>query len=217
MSLGLLGKKVGMTHVYDENGVAVPVTVVDVSENQVLQVKTGDSDGYSGVQVGVGAQKEQRVNRPEMGHFKKWGSGAKMRTMEFRFASDEGLPESGSNLKASIFQIGQFVDVIGTTKGKGFQGVVKRFGFGGLPMTHGSMMHRRPGGIGMGTDPGRVWPGSKMPGHEGDRRRTIQNLKVVEVREDDNVLLIRGAIPGAKGSYLVIRPSKKRPLPEKMG
>lgn len=213
MSLGLLGKKVGMTHIYDEDGVAVSVTVVDVSENQILQVKNSASDGYSGVQVGVGAQKERRVNRPEMGHFKKWGGSAKMRVKEFRFASDEGLPEAGSQLSASLFEKGQYVDVIGTTKGKGFQGVVKRFAFGGLPMTHGSMMHRRTGGISAGTDPARVWPGTRMPGHDGSRQRTVQNLKIMEVRDDDKVVLIRGAIPGSKGGYVIIRPSKKKPLP----
>ena len=217
MSLGLLGKKVGMTHVYDEDGAAIPVTVLDVSENHVIQVKNQDNDGYSAVQVGVEPQKEQRLNRPDLGHFKKWGGNSKKLVKEFRYDSDEGMPEAGTEITAAQFQKGQFVDVIGTTKGKGFQGVYKRYGFGGLPMTHGSMMHRRPGGIGAGTDPGRVWPGSRMPGHQGDRSRTVQNLQVVEVREEDKVILISGAVPGAKGSYVVVRPAKKKPLPEQQG
>jgi len=216
MSLGLLGRKVGMTHIYDDDGNAIAVTVIDVSENGVLQVKTAESDGYSAAQVGFGAQKDSRVTRPELGHFQKHGAnGAKREVKEFRFASDDGLPEGGQALGASLFADGQYVDVIGITKGKGFQGVVKRYGFGGLPMTHGSMMHRRPGGIGCGTDPGRVWKNKEMPGRHGVYRRTVQNLKVVQSRAEENVLLISGAVPGPKGGVVVVRPAKKKPLPEK--
>lgn len=215
MSLGLIGRKIGMTHVYDENGVAVSVTVIDVSQNDFLQVKNTETDGYSAVQVGFAEQKESRVNQPKMGHFRKNGSKPKRVVKEFRFENDETLPDTaGTALDASLFQNGQYVDVIGETKGKGFQGVVKRWGFGGSPMTHGCMMHRRTGGIAMGTDPGRVWKNKKMPGRHGVYRRTVQNLQVVESRPEDNVLLISGAVPGPKGGIIVVRPAKKKPLPE---
>lgn len=214
MSLGLIGRKIGMTHVYNEAGAAIPVTVIDVSQNGFLQVKRSETDGYSAVQVGFDEQKESRVNKPDMGHFRKHGSNAKRVVKEFRFEDDASLPDTASTrLDASLFQNGQYVDVIGVSKGKGFQGVVKRFGFGGLPMTHGSMMHRRTGGIAMGTDPGRVWKGKEMPGRHGGSRRTVQNLQVVEARPDDNVLLISGAVPGPKGGIIVVRPAKKKPLP----
>ncbi|MGK0184833.1 MAG: large subunit ribosomal protein L3 [Verrucomicrobiales bacterium] len=214
MSLGLIGRKVGMTHVYNEDGAAIPVTVIDVSQNDFLQVKNSETDGYSAVQVGFDEQKESRVNQPKMGHFRKHGSKPKRVVKEFRFADDESVPDPSSTLDASLFQNGQYVDVIGVTKGKGFQGVMKRYNYGGLPMTHGSMMHRRTGGIAMGTDPGRVWKGKEMPGHHGVYRRTVQNLQVVESRPEDNVLLISGAVPGPKGGIIVVRPAKKKPLPE---
>ena len=215
MSLGLIGRKIGMTHVYNEDGAAIPVTVIDVSENDFLQVKNNETDGYSAVQVGYGDQKESRVNQPDMGRFGQHGSAPKRVVKEFRFENDEALPDTESTkLDASLFENGQWVDVIGVSKGKGFQGVMKRFNFGGLPMTHGSMMHRRTGGIAMGTDPGRVWKNKEMPGHQGVYRRTVQNLKVVESRPEDNVLLISGAVPGPKGGIIVVRPAKKKPLPK---
>ena len=214
MSLGLIGKKLGMTRIFTEDGFAVPVTVVDVSGNQIVQRKTSERNGYSAVQVGYDDQKVERLNRPEKGHFAANSADAKKRVREFRFESDEALPaEDEKDLSASLFQKDQFVDVIGTTKGKGFQGVMKRWGFHGSPATHGSMMHRRPGAVGCGTDPGRIWPGRKMPGRHGNYRRTVQNLRIVAVREEDNVLLISGALPGAKGGYIVVRPAKKRALP----
>jgi large subunit ribosomal protein L3 len=167
------------------------------------------------VQVGFDDQKDQRLNQPKRGQFKAAGKSAKRVVREFRVGSDEELPDvSGDHPGVSFFQEGQFVDVIGTSKGKGFQGVVKRYNFGGLPMTHGSMMHRRPGGIGCGTDPGRVWKNKEMPGRHGNYRKTIQNLKVVATREDDGVLLISGALPGAKGGYLIVRPALKKSAPE---
>ncbi|MEM7387491.1 MAG: 50S ribosomal protein L3 [Verrucomicrobiota bacterium] len=212
MSLGLIGKKLGMTRVYAEDGTSVAVTVIDVAGNSVVQRKTQESDGYTGVQVGFDDQKEHRLSKPEKGHFAKHGSGPKRRIREFRLESDDQLPEG--DVPITTFQDGQSIDVIGTTKGKGFQGVYKRYGFGGLPMTHGSMMHRRPGGIGCGTTPGRVWKNTEMPGRHGNYRRTVQNLKVVQVREDDQVILVSGAVPGSKGSYVLIRPAKKKPLPE---
>lgn len=214
MSLGLIGKKIGMTRIYTDEGVAIPVTVVDVSGNEIVQLRTTEKDGYSAIQVGFEEQKEQRLTKPQLGHFKKHNSSPKKNIREFRVDGDEALPSADQKLDATLFSDGQWVDVIGTTKGKGFQGVVKRWHFSGSPMTHGSMMHRRPGGVGCGTDPGRIWPGKAMPGRHGNYRRTVQNLKVVKVREEDNVLLISGALPGSKGSYVVIRPAKKKPLPE---
>ncbi|HUF63570.1 MAG TPA: 50S ribosomal protein L3 [Verrucomicrobiales bacterium] len=214
MSLGLLGRKLGMTRVYAEDGTAVPVTVLDVRGNVVVQIKRSDGDGYAAVQVGFGEQKEQRLNKPSLGHLKKRGCAPKRWLREFRFAAEDELPaQEGAELPASLFQMGQYVDVIGVTKGKGFQGVVKRFGFGGLPQTHGSMMHRRPGAIGCGTTPGRLWKGTKLPGRHGNYRRTVQNLQVIQVREEDGALLISGSFPGAKGSLVLVRPAKKKPLP----
>jgi len=215
MSLGLLGTKVGMTHIFDEDGRSIPVTVVDVNGNSVVQVKRNETDGYSAVQLGVTDQKEQRLNKPAAGHFKKHGSAPKKHVREFRVDDDAALENVAEiDFSAGMFADGQWVDVIGTSKGKGFQGVYKRYNFGGLRATHGSMMHRRTGAIGAGSTPGRVWKGTKMPGRHGNYRRTVQNLKVVQSRSDDDVLLIEGAIPGAKGSYVVVRPAKKKPLPE---
>jgi len=214
MPLGLLGKKIGMTRIYTEEGDAIPVTVVEDRGNTVVQVKTADKDGYDAAQVGFDDQKPQRVNQPDTGHFKKAGAGVKKQLREFRAEEGEEIPEPGSEIGIDIFQEGQYIDVIGTTKGKGFQGVYKRYGFGGSPQSHGSMMHRRTGGIGGGATPGRVWKNTKMPGREGGRRRTVQNLQVVKVRAEDGVLLISGAVPGSKGGYVVIRPAKKKSAPE---
>ncbi len=215
MSLGLLGKKLGMTRVFDENGVATPVTVVDVRGNQILQRKTAEKDGYSAIQVGYDDQKESRLNKPEKGHVDAYDGEPKKLVKEFRVNGDKALPgEDVKDLGSTMFSAGQWVDVVGTSKGKGFQGVMKRWGFGGLPATHGSMMHRRPGAVGCGTTPGRIWKGRKMPGRHGNYRRTVQNLKVVQVREEDGVLLISGALPGSRGSYVVVRPAVKKPLPE---
>jgi large subunit ribosomal protein L3 len=214
MALGLIGKKLGMTKVYTDKGEAIAVTVVDVSGNKVIQVKQkSGKDGYSAVQVGYGEQKEFRVSKPLLGHFKKHGSAPKRVVKEFRFASDEQLPAAETELKADLFSVGQWVDVIGTTKGKGFQGVVKRWNFSGQPATHGHMMHRRPGSIGCRLTPGLVWKNQKMPGHDGVERVTTQNLKVIQSRPEDGVLLISGAIPGNKGSIVVVRPAKKKPAP----
>jgi large subunit ribosomal protein L3 len=211
MSLGLLGKKIGMTRVYNERGEIIPVTVIDVSENDVVQVKTPQADGYAAVQVGCGDAKEKHVSRPEQGHCKKNGTPLKRFVREFRLADGEAAPASGVRLGADLFKKGQFVDVIGVTKGRGFQGVVKRYNFAGQPASHGSMMHRRTGSIGCRLTPGRVWKNQRMPGHMGQQQRTIQNLEVIESRPDDNVLLIKGSFPGAKGDLVVIRPAKKRP------
>ncbi len=214
MSIGILGKKVGMTRVFDEEGNSIPVTVIDVSGNVFVQLKTTGKDGYAAVQLGIDDQKAQRVNLPQLGHFKQWKAQPKKKIQEYRVNGDEDLPNvEEASLGAENFEAGQWVDVIGTSKGKGFQGVYKRFNFGGLPMTHGSMMHRRPGAAGMGTDPGRIWKNAKMPGRHGGKKITVQNLRVVRTRPEDQVLLISGAVPGAKGGYVVVRPATKKPAP----
>ncbi len=215
MALGLLGKKVGMTRIFDaEAGTSIPVTVIDVAGNEFLQVKTQETDGYSAVQVGYDDQKEFRLNLPQRGHFKKHGASAKKLVKEFRFKCDDCLPNTEeAHPGAELFQVGQWVDVLGTTKGKGFQGVVKRYNFAGQPDSHGHMMHRRPGGVGAGTWPGRIWKNKKMPGRHGVYNRTVQNLKIVQVRPEDNVVLVSGAVPGPKGGYVVIRPAVKKPAP----
>jgi large subunit ribosomal protein L3 len=208
MSLGLLGKKLGMTRLFDtQAGTMIPVTVIDVSGNTILQTKTPEKDGYTAVQVGYSDQKESRVNKAKLGHFKKAGSTPKRLIREFRF--EEGAaPEVHPGLET--FKEGQWVDVIADSKGRGFQGAVRRHGFGGLRMTHGSMMHRRTGAIGCRSTPGRVWKNQKMPGHMGTTRTTVQNLKVVAVRPEDGVILVSGAVPGSKGGYVTIRPAKKK-------
>ncbi len=213
MPLGLIGRKLGMTRVFDEEtSNMIPVTVIDVAGNEFVQRKTAESNGYTAVQVAYGDQKEQRMKQPLLGHLKKHGASAKRIVREFRCTEGEELPEVHPG--AEIFQDGQWVDVIGTTKGKGFQGVVKRYKFRGGPDSHGHMTHRRPGAVGAGTWPGRIWKNQKMPGHEGTARRTTQNLKIVQVRPEDNVILISGAVPGSKGGYVIVRPARKKPAPE---
>jgi len=208
MTVGLIGRKIGMTRVYDETGKATPVTVIEADGNSLLQVKNGESDGYNAVQIGFDTQKKQRVTKAQLGHFEKHGSEPKRVVREFRLKEPVG---NGGELTLGVtqFEPGQTVDVIGRSKGKGFQGAMRRHGFHGQPAAHGSMMHRRTGAIAAGSTPGRVWKNQKMPGHMGDTRVTVQNLTVVQVRVDENVILISGAIPGAKGSYVVVRPAKK--------
>jgi large subunit ribosomal protein L3 len=209
MSLGLLGKKIGMTRLFDQQaGIMIPVTVIDVSGNTILQSKTPETDGYTAVQVGYGDQKEQRVTKPALGIFKKAGSTPKRFIQEFRVENGVELPTEHPGLET--FTEGQWVDVIGESKGRGFQGAVKRHGFGGLKMTHGSMMHRRTGAIGCRSTPGRVWKNQKMPGHMGTTRATVQNLKIVAVRKEDGVILVSGAVPGSNGNYVTVRPAKKK-------
>ena len=213
MSLGLIGKKIGMTRHFDkEAGSAITVTVIDVTGNELVQRKTTDGkDGYNAVQVAYSDQKEQRMKQPALGHLKKHAVAAKRIIREFRVDDGEELPESHPG--AELFQVDQWVDVIGTTKGKGFQGVVKRYNFAGGPAAHGHMTHRRPGAVGAGTWPGRIWKNQRMPGHEGQRSRTTQNLKIVQVRPEDNVILVSGSVPGSKGSYVIVRPAKKKSAP----
>ena len=213
MSLGLIGKKIGMTRLFDqEAGSAIAVTVIDVGGNEFVQEKKVDSkDGYNAVQVAYSDQKEQRMKQPAMGHLKKHGVSAKRIIREFLLEEGEELPDSHPG--AELFKDGQWVDVIGTTKGKGFQGVVKRYNFGGGPAAHGHMTHRRPGAVGAGTWPGRIWKNQRMPGHDGQRISSSKYLKIVQVRPVDNVFLVSGAVPGSKGSYVVVRPAKKKPSP----
>jgi large subunit ribosomal protein L3 len=210
MSIGLLGKKLGMTRLFDERGRLTTATIIEAARNRVLQLKTPETDGYRAVQVGYGDQKPQRVSKAQAGHFAKTSSTPKRFIREFRLAEDESAPESG-DIALSIFEVGQFVDIIGQSKGKGFQGVVKKHNFDGQPASHGSMMHRRNGAIGNRSTPGRIWKNMGMPGHMGDRRVTVQNLRVLQIREEDGVILVSGAIPGANGSSVVVRPAKKRP------
>lgn len=213
MKIGLLGKKLGMTRVYDDKGRATAVTVIEAGGNTLLQVKTAENDGYAGVQIGFDTQKEQRVTQPLLGIFKKAGSEPKKLVKEFRLPDGTTI-EGELDLSVNQFAAGDVVDVIGQSKGKGFQGIVRKHHAAGQPQSHGSMMHRRPGAIGMRSTPGRIWKNQSMPGHMGDDRVTVQNLRVVQVRDADNVILISGAVPGANGSYVVVRPAKKA-LPAK--
>jgi len=211
MPLGLLGKKLGHTRVYDSRGVMTPVTIVLAGPNRVLQVKTQASkDGYNAVQLGFDDQKEQRLTKPLLGHIKKQNGVAVKRIKEFRNFSKEVKP--GDVVGPTLFAPGDFVDAIGVTKGRGFEGVVGRHAFAGGDSTHGAKgWHRRSGAIGQRLFPGTVMRGMKMPGHMGQVQRTAQNLEVIQVREADNLLLIKGSFPGSEGDYVVIRESKKRP------
>jgi len=207
--LGLLGKKLGHTRVYDQQGVIVPVTVVLVGPNRVLQCKTKETDGYNAVQLGFDDQKDQRLTKPLLGHIKKFNGQAVKRIREFR---DFPLPvKPGDIVGPDVFMVGDFVDAIGVTKGRGFEGVVRRHGFRGGDSTHGAKgWHRRAGAIGQRLFPGTVMRGMRMPGHLGQVQRTTQNLEIVQVRVAEQLLLIKGAIPGAEGDYVVIREAKKR-------
>ncbi|HEV8543082.1 MAG TPA: 50S ribosomal protein L3 [Verrucomicrobiae bacterium] len=208
--LALIGKKMGQTRVYDKNGNAVSVTVVLAGPNRVVQVKTVETDGYQAVQLGFDDQKrETRVAKGLLGHFKKNSIQATKRLQEVRDFSKE--VKTGDVVGPDLFAVGDFVDAIGVTKGRGFEGVVKRHGFRGGDSTHGAKgWHRRSGAIGQRLFPGTVMRGMKMPGHMGQVQRTTQNLEVIQVRPEDNVILIKGAIPGSKGDYVVIREAKKR-------
>jgi large subunit ribosomal protein L3 len=214
MKIGLLGKKIGMTRVYDESGKATAVTVIEAGGNTATQLKTNETDGYTAVQVGFDTQKPQRVTAPLLGHFKKAGSEPKRVLKEFRLPDGTSL-EGAIDLNVTQFAPGDIVDVIGQSKGKGFQGVVRKHGMHGQPASHGSMMHRRNGAIGNRSTPGRIWKNMGMPGHMGDDRVTVQNLRVLQVREAEGVILITGAVPGANGSYVVVRPAKKAKAEER--
>lgn len=211
MSLGLVGRKIGMTRLFTDDGRAIPVTVVDVSNNRVTQIKTPQTDGYAAVQVTYGKRRASRVTKPMAGHFAKAGVEAGHVVREFRVAeSDLSQFTLGKVIGADLFQPGQLVDVTGITKGKGFAGTIKRHNFGSQRASHGnSLSHNVPGSIGMAQDPGRVFPGKRMAGHMGAVRRTVQKLEIVRVDTERQVLLIKGAVPGAKGSDLLVRPSVK--------
>ena len=204
----IIGKKIGMTQIFDETGKVIPVTVIEAGPCVVAQVKTVETDGYNAIQLGFGDVKESKLNKPERGHFTKAGLTLKKHLREFRVDDFEDLTV-GSEIKADSFEAGDKIDVQGTTKGKGFQGVIKRHGQSRGPMGHGSMYHRRPGSMGPTSTPGRVFKGKKLPGHMGRVTVTIQNLDVVKVDMDKNVILIKGSVPGAKGAILKLRKSVK--------
>ncbi len=204
----LIGKKVGMTQVFDETGRVIPVTVIEAGPCVVAQVKNTETDGYNAVQLGFQDTKESKLNKPEVGHFTKSKLALKKELREFRVDSVEGV-NVGDELKADVFAVGDRVDIQGTTKGKGFQGVIKRHGQSRGPMGHGSMYHRRPGSMGSTSTPGRVFKGKNLPGHMGMETVTIQNLEVIRVDLDKNVILVKGSVPGNKGAILKIRNSVK--------
>ncbi|HIF87971.1 MAG TPA: 50S ribosomal protein L3 [Gammaproteobacteria bacterium] len=211
MSIGLVGRKSGMTRIFIEEGVSIPVTVVEVQPNRVTQVKTPETDGYSAIQVTTGSRRASRVTKSMAGHFAKAETEAGNGLWEFRTEGvDTAEITTGSELKVDIFKEGQIVDVTGTSKGKGFQGVIKRYNFQMQDATHGnSLSHRAPGSIGQCQTPGRVWKGKKMAGQMGNVRKTTQNLEVVRVDTENNLLLIKGALPGAPGSNVIVRPARK--------
>ena len=206
---GLLARKIGMAQVFDDQGVHVPVTVLEVGPCVVVQRKTKAADGYEAVQVGLGSKKESRLTKAEQGHFKKAGQAPSAVLREFRLDEGEDL-QPGASLTVSIFDGVSHVDVEGVTKGKGFQGVVRRHGMVGGLAAHGSMMHRRIGAIGNRTWPARIFKNKRMPGHMGHVQVTVQNLKVVQVRPEDHALLVRGAVPGPTGALLVVRKAVKK-------
>ena len=208
MKKALTGKKVGMTQIFDEKGKVIPVTVIEAGPCVVAQVKTVESDGYNAVQLGFGDVKESKVNKPIKGHFTKSKLTLKKHLREFRI-DDVASVKVGDELKADVFAKGDKVDIQGTSKGKGFQGVIKRHGQSRGPMGHGSMYHRRPGSMGPTSTPGRVFKGKKLPGRMGNNTITIQNLEVVSVDLDKNVILVKGSVPGANGAILKIKSSVK--------
>ncbi|MCD6153117.1 MAG: 50S ribosomal protein L3 [Syntrophobacterales bacterium] len=203
MEKGLIGRKLGMTRIFWEDGAAVPVTVIEAGPCVVIQKKTKETDNYDAIQLGFGRQKEKKVTKPLKGHFEKAGKGYFRFLREFRVKSP-GNYEVGQELKADIFEIGDRVDVIGITKGKGFAGVIKRHGFHGGRSTHGSMFHRAPGSIGASAYPSRVFKGTKLPGQMGNKRQTTQRLIVVGVDAGRNLILVRGAVPGSKSGIIII-------------
>lgn len=208
MKKGIIGKKIGMTQIFDETGKVIPVTAIEAGPCVIAQIKTVETDGYDAIQLGFGDVKENKVNKPVKGHYAKLGITPKKHLREFRLDSLEGL-KVGDELKADVFAVGDSVDIQGTSKGKGFQGVIKRHGQSRGPMGHGSMYHRRPGSMGPTSTPGRVFKGKKLPGHMGVQTVTIQNLDVVAVDLDKNVILVKGSVPGVKGAILKIKMSVK--------
>jgi len=211
MTMGLVGRKCGMTRVFTDEGESIPVTVIEAHPNRITQVKTVDRDGYRALQVSAGSRKASRVSRPEAGHFAAAKVEAGDLMTEFRLDdADEAEYELGSEVKVDLFEEGQKVDVVGTSIGKGFAGVIKRYNFSMQDATHGnSLAHRAPGSIGQNQTPGRVFKGKKMAGHMGNVQKTIQNLEIVRVDSERNLLLIKGAVPGSKGGRVIVRPAVK--------
>jgi large subunit ribosomal protein L3 len=205
----ILGKKLGMTQVYDAQNVLVPVTVVEAGPCAVVQVKTAQTDGYNAVQIGFGAQKAKNATKAETNHAKKAGLASTPRLLNEVRLTEAPSVKAGDVLTVSVFTEGQIIDVLGVSKGKGFQGVMKKHGAAGGPAAHGSMFHRRIGSIGMRQTPGRSWKNQAMPGHMGSNNRTVQNLRVVKVLADKNLILVKGSIPGANGDDVIIRSGKK--------
>jgi large subunit ribosomal protein L3 len=213
MSLGLVGRKIGMTRVFADDGTAVPVTVLDVANNRVTQVKTPESDGYAAVQVTFGKRRASRVTKPQAGHLAKAGVEAGELQREFTVAADElSKFKPGDVIGVQTFAVGQLVDVSGTTKGRGFSGVIRRHNFSSNRASHGnSLSHNTPGSISMAQDPGRVFPGKRMAGQYGNTARTVQTLSVVRVDAERGLLLVKGSVPGADGGHIVVRPSVRTP------
>lgn len=207
MKKAILGKKIGMTQIFDENGKAIPVTAIEAGPCTVIQIKTVDNDGYQAVKLGFGEVKENKLTKPKKGEFAKANITPKKHLREFRL--EEISYNVGDEIKADIFTAGDAVDITGTSKGKGFQGVIKRHGQSRGPMGHGSMYHRRPGSMGSTSTPGRVFKGKRLPGHMGRVTVTIQNLDVVRVDLDKNVILVKGSVPGAKGAILKVKSAVK--------
>jgi len=208
MSKGIIGKKLGMTQVFADDGATVGVTAIEVEPSVIVQVKTKDKDGYDAIQLGYGRIKQKNVTKPLQGHFNKANKGFFRNLKEFQ--AESGKYEAGQEITADLFQVGDFVDVVGTSKGKGFAGVVKRHGFAGGKATHGSMHHRAPGSIGASADPARVFKGTKMGGQMGNVLKTIQNLQVWQVRPDRNLLLLKGSIPGSENGFVLIKKATKK-------
>ncbi|PWV69972.1 50S ribosomal protein L3 [Halomonas sp. A11-A] len=210
MTIGLVGKKAGMTRVFTEDGASVPVTVIEVAPNRITRVKTVESDGYAAIQVTAGSRKAKHLTKAQAGQYAKAGVEAGRSLMEFRLATGEEAPEVGGELTVSLFEAGQKIDVTGTSKGKGFQGAIKRWNFRTQDNSHGnSLSHRAPGSIGMCQTPGRVFKGKKMAGQMGNVRCTVQSLEVVRVDAERNLLLVKGAVPGATGSDVIVRSAVK--------
>jgi len=206
---GILGKKLGMTQIFSDDGVVHPVTVIQAGPCLVVQRKTGEAEGYDAIQVGLVEERPMRkVSQPMSGHFQKAGVAPMRRLMEFKVAADDEV-KAGDQLKVDMFDPQEYVDVIGTSKGKGFQGVIKRHGFKGGRATHGSMFHRAPGSIGQASDPSRVFPGTRLPGRTGGKRITGKNLQVVKVDADKNLLYVKGSVPGPNNGYVAVRRAKR--------
>jgi len=208
MIKGLIGKKLGMTQVFSDEGIVVPVTVIEVEPSVIIQKKTKETDGYDALQLGYGRIKQKNVTKALQGHCKRADKGLFRILREFPLDLEGAEP--GQELKAEVFEPGDYVDIVGTTKGKGFAGVMKRHGFHGGRATHGSMFHRAPGSIGASADPSRVFKGTKLPGRMGNERKTVQNLLVWAVRPEMNVILIRGAVPGSKNGFVMIKQAIKK-------